>query len=193
MGGGLIYTGIAAHLTKGHEPWTLPAPAGSGPNADMTDSRATRPARDFKPIQYLAPDSVLTFNLLTNLQRSGTYHEDDQPSHLRIKPDAADVPKGVSLPVYAGPESRFCPTGVYEYVDNKLVINAQNCIHCKCCLIKMPGEYIKWTEPEGGGGPQYQVSSMLRVCTRVLHCRMECPLILHCLRRIAYCTHVCNE
>ncbi len=160
MGGGLIYTGIAAHVTKGREPWTLPAPAGSSPNVDKTDSRATRPARDFEPIQYPAPDGVFAFNLLTNLQRSGTYHEDDQLSHLQIKPDIADVPKGVSLPVYAGPESRFCPAGVYEYVDNKLVINTQNCIHCKCCLIKMPEEYIEWTVPEGVGGPQYQVSLM---------------------------------
>ena len=160
VGGGLIYTGIAAHVTKGREPWTLPVPAGSGPDGDKTDSNATRPAREFEPIQYPAPDGVLTFDLLTNLQRSGTYHEDDQPSHLRIKPDVADLPEGVSLPVYAGPESRFCPAGVYEYVDEKLVINAQNCIHCKCCSIKMPGEYINWTVPEGGGGPQYQVSLM---------------------------------
>jgi len=107
----------------------------------------------------------LTFDLLTNLQRAGTYHEDDQPSHLRIKPELCDIPKNVSMQVYAGPEQRFCPAGVYEYVDNdeaggpdkKLVINAQNCIHCKCCSIKMPSEYIDWTVPEGGGGPQYQV------------------------------------
>jgi electron-transferring-flavoprotein dehydrogenase len=107
----------------------------------------------------------LTFDLLTNLQRSGTYHEDDQPSHLRIKPELGDIPRSMSLQVYGGPEQRFCPAGVYEYVDNdevggpdkKLIINAQNCIHCKCCAIKTPMEYIHWTVPEGGGGPQYQV------------------------------------
>lgn len=158
VGGGLMYTGLAAHVTKGREPWTLPSPVGDGgAGAAKTDSKATRPAKEFRPIDYPAPDGVLTFDLLTNLQRSGTYHEDDQPSHLRVKADVADVPEGVSLQVYAAPESRFCPAGVYEYVDEKLVINAQNCIHCKCCSIKMPSEYIDWTVPEGGGGPQYQV------------------------------------
>jgi electron-transferring-flavoprotein dehydrogenase len=84
-------------------------------------------------VDYPAPDGVLTFDLLTNLQRSNTNHEEDQPSHLRIKPELADIPKDVSLQVYGGPEQRFCPAGVYEYVDNqegdgpekKLVINAQ--------------------------------------------------------------------
>ena len=154
VGGGLIYTGISAHITKGKEPWTLPASVGKGTH---TDSAATKPAKDCQPIKYPAPDGVLTFDLLTNLQRSGTYHEDDQPSHLRIKADVADVPENISLQVYAAPESRFCPAGVYEYPEGKLVINAQNCIHCKCCSIKMPSEYIDWTVPEGGGGPQYQV------------------------------------
>ena len=158
VGGGLLYTGIAAHITKGREPWTLPTPASGDPDEAKTDSAATRPAAHFAPIKYPAPDGILTFDLLTNLQRSGTYHEDDQPSHLRIKPEAAGTPEGLSLPVYAAPESRFCPARVYEYVEDALVINAQNCIHCKCCSIKMPGEYIRWTVPEGGGGPQYQVS-----------------------------------
>ncbi|KAL3802320.1 hypothetical protein HJC23_007145 [Cyclotella cryptica] len=156
VGGGLLYTGIAAHLTKGREPWTLPAPVGSEAG-HKTDSKATKPANEFQPINYPPSDGKLTFDLLTNLQRSGTYHEDDQPSHLKIKPDVASVPESISLQVYAAPESRFCPAGVYEYVDEKLVINAQNCIHCKCCSIKMPHEYINWTVPEGGGGPQYQV------------------------------------
>jgi len=157
IGGGMIYTGLTAHITKGREPWTL--------KHTGNDCETTGKAEDFKPIDYPASDGVLTFDLLTNLQRSGTYHEDDQPSHLRIKPSLEDVPKNVSMQVYGAPESRFCPAGVYEYVDNdeeggpekKLVINAQNCIHCKCCSIKMPSEYIDWTVPEGGGGPQYQV------------------------------------
>ena len=149
VGGGLVYSGLAAHVLKGREPWTL--------KHEGTDSMATKPASEFEEINYPAPDGVLTFDLLTNLQRAGTYHEDDQPSHLRIKPNVADVPKNVSLQVYAAPETRFCPAGVYEYVESELVINAQNCIHCKCCSIKMPEEYIDWTVPEGGGGPQYQV------------------------------------
>ena len=151
--GGLLHTALSAHVTKGREPWTL--------SHDVPDSKTTRPARNFEPIQYPPADNKLTFDLLTNLQRSGTYHAEDQPIHLRIKPDCAHIPERTSLPEYAGPEQRFCPAAVYEYVgDNngpkKLVINSQNCIHCKCCSIKMPGEYIEWTVPEGGGGPQYQ-------------------------------------
>lgn len=162
VGGGLVYNGLATHITKGREPWTL--------GHSHTDAEATKPAEQFTPKQYPAPDGKLTFDLLTNLQRSGTYHADDQPAHLRIKPECADVPKNTSLQVYGGPEQRFCPAGVYEYVNDetaaaaegggehkKLVINAQNCVHCKCCSIKMPSEYIDWTVPEGGGGPQYQV------------------------------------
>lgn len=141
---------------KGREPWTLPTPVTVAGGEDHTDANATKPAKEFKAIEYPAPDGVLTFDLLTNLQRSGTYHE-EQPSHLRIKPDVANVPESISLQIYAAPESRFCPAGVYEYPEDKLVINAQNCIHCKCCSIKMPHEYINWTVPEGGGGPQYQV------------------------------------
>jgi electron-transferring-flavoprotein dehydrogenase len=186
VGGGLVYTGMATHITKGREPWTL--------THDEKDSEKTGECKKFEPIKYPAPDGKLTFDLLTNLQRSGTYHEDDQPSHLRIKPELGDIPENVSLQVFGGPEQRFCPAGVYEYVDNedkaaggpdkKLVINAQvrnsvlciavfsvdkithsslcfpihkNCVHCKCCSIKMPKEYIHWTVPEGGGGPQYQI------------------------------------
>lgn len=146
VGGGMMYAGFTAHVTKGREPWTLSHP--------VRDSETTCKASAFSPIQYPSPDGKLTFDLLTNLQRAGTYHAEDQPSHLRIKPG---VPVEPSLETYAGPEQRFCPAGVYEYVDEKLVINAQNCVHCKCCSIKMPNEYIEWTVPEGGGGPQYQV------------------------------------
>jgi len=158
-GAGLVYTGMTAFLTKGKEPWTL--------KHSKTDSETTGKAKDYQPINYPAADGKLTFDLLTNLQRTNTYHEEDQPSHLRIKPELIDIPKHVSLQTYAGPEQRFCPAAVYEYVedndakpgepDKKLVINAQNCIHCKCCSIKMPKEYIDWTVPEGGGGPQYQI------------------------------------
>jgi electron-transferring-flavoprotein dehydrogenase len=157
VGGGVVYTGLAAHISKGREPWTL--------EHKITDSEKTGKAADFKQIVYPPADGTLTFDLLTNLQRTGTYHEDDQPAHLRIKPLLGDIPKSVSLQVHGGPEQRFCPAAVYEYVDNdeeggpdkKLIINAQNCIHCKCCSIKMPMDYIHWTVPEGGGGPQYQI------------------------------------
>ncbi|RHY02048.1 hypothetical protein DYB36_008733 [Aphanomyces astaci] len=143
----------SAFILNGLEPWTL--------GNDKPDSAKTKPAKDFTPIDYPKPDGVLTFDLLSNLQRSGTNHA-DQPSHLRIKAGKEDVPSTESFPVFAGPEQRFCPAKVYEYTDGseagangvpQLVINAQNCVHCKCCSIKMPQEYINWTVPEGGGGP----------------------------------------
>ena len=153
VGGGLLYTGFTSFVSRGREPWTL--------KHSKLDCDTTGLAKDYAPIAYPPPDNKLTFDLLTNLQRSNTFHEEDQPSHLRIKPKLAYVPKSLSLPVHAGPEQRFCPAQVYEYVGDgdqkELVINAQNCIHCKCCSIKMPREYIDWTVPEGGGGPQYQL------------------------------------
>jgi electron-transferring-flavoprotein dehydrogenase len=126
VGGGMVYTGMATHVTKGREPWTLT-------HASHRDADKTQPKEHFTPIEYPTPDGVLTFDLLTNLQRSGTYHADDQPSHLRIKADLAHIPERVSMQIYGAPEQRFCPAGVYEYVDNenadgpekKLVINAQ--------------------------------------------------------------------
>lgn len=150
---GLLNAGLTAHVLRGKEPWTF--------DNTLPDSAKTKPASEFSPIEYPKPDGKLTFDLLSNLQRSGTNHNHDQPAHLRIKPELADVASKESLPVYAGPEQRFCPARVYEYTDGssdpngvpQLVINAQNCVHCKCCSIKMPKEYIKWTVPEGGGGP----------------------------------------
>lgn len=153
--GGLVYSGFTTHISKGKEPWTL--------HHTSKDCDKTGKAENFQPISYPPPDGKLTFDLLTNLQRTGTYHEEDQPSHLRIKPQLADIPEKISYQVYAAPEQRFCPAAVYEYVDSadgnekKLVINAQNCIHCKCCSIKMAKEYIDWTVPEGGGGPKYKI------------------------------------
>ena len=163
VGGGLLYSGIASFVTKGREPWTLSSHAPS-------DAATTEPTSSHAIPTYPPADNVVTFDLLTNLQRSGTYHTEDQPSHLRIKEVAQNmVTQSISLETFGGPEQRFCPAAVYEYVDDpstskegqppqkSLVINAQNCLHCKCCSIKMPGEYIDWTVPEGGGGPQYQV------------------------------------
>jgi len=158
---GLMYTGLVTHVTKGREPWIL--------SHDHTDGEMTQTASNFKPISYPTPDGVLTFDLMTNLQRSGTYHDDDQEAHLKVKNALKNIPKSVSMQTFAAPEQRFCPAGVYEYTTlanenkdddestNELVINAQNCVHCKCCSIKAPKEYIKWTVPEGGGGPQYSV------------------------------------
>ena len=146
---GVMYSGLSAFLLRGKEPWTF--------HNDKPDSAKTKKASECTPIEYPKPDGKLSFDLLTNLARSGTNHEGDQPAHLRIKPDKAHVPSSVSFKEYGAPETRFCPARVYEYPEgDELVINAQNCVHCKCCSIKMPEEYINWTVPEaGGGGPAY--------------------------------------
>lgn len=151
LAAGMVHTGLSCLITKGNEPWTL---ENFTPDADQT-----RPAAECKKIDYPKPDGKLSFDLLTNLTRSGTAH-DDQPAHLRIKPECAHVP-AESIEKYDGPEQRFCPAGVYEYSEpqqdgkRELIINAQNCVHCKCCSIKTPQQFINWTVPEGGGGPQY--------------------------------------
>jgi electron-transferring-flavoprotein dehydrogenase len=112
----------------------------------------------YKPIEYPKPDNVITFDRLSSVFLSGTNHEEDQPSHLKLK--NPDLPVQVNLPKYAGPSARYCPAGVYEFVgveegDPKFQINAQNCVHCKTCDIKDPLQNIVWTTPEGGGGPNY--------------------------------------
>ena len=127
------------------------------------DSARTQPAKGFSEIPYPKPDNKLSFDLLTSLSRSGTSHDHDQPSHLVVKPHLKQYPSTTSITKFAGPEQRFCPAGVYEYTPDidpatgqrALIINAQNCVHCKCCSIKTPSEYIQWTVPEGGGGPSY--------------------------------------
>jgi electron-transferring-flavoprotein dehydrogenase len=148
----MVHGGLISHITKGKEPWTL---------AHKTrDSETTEPMSKHKEIIYPKHDGKLTFDILTNLSRSGTNHDHDQPSHLRVKEGMENTPEEVSLKTFAGPEQRFCPAKVYEYIEDengkeKLQINAQNCLHCKCCSIKMPKEYIDWTVPEGSGGPSY--------------------------------------
>lgn len=139
-------------FTKGKEPWTLPH---TKKDSDYTESKDKH-----TPINYPKKDGKLTFDILTNLTRSGTNHDHDQPAHLKIKTDLTHVPDE-SFGIYGAPEERFCPAKVYEYVEDdatkamKLQINAQNCLHCKCCSIKMPREYIDWNVPEGTGGPSY--------------------------------------
>jgi electron-transferring-flavoprotein dehydrogenase len=110
-----------------------------------------------KPIDYPKPDGVISFDRLSSVFLSNTNHEEDQPVHLTLKD--RDVPVAVNLEQYAGPEQRYCPAGVYEYVEEagrpRLQINAQNCVHCKTCDIKDPTQNINWVVPEGGGGPNY--------------------------------------
>jgi electron-transferring-flavoprotein dehydrogenase len=123
-----------------------------------TDASETQRADLFQPIKYPKPDGVISFDRLTSVSFSFTNHEEDQPVHLVLKDPA--VPTAINLPLYAGPEARYCPAGVYEFVDpdgmgERLQINAQNCVHCKTCDIKDPTQNIEWVTPEGGGGPNY--------------------------------------
>ena len=109
-------------------------------------------------IEYPKPDGILTFDRLSSVFISNTNHEEDQPVHLTLKD--GDIPVAINLPEYAGPEQRYCPAGVYEFVtsdngEQRLQINAQNCVHCKTCDIKDPTQNINWVTPEGGGGPNY--------------------------------------
>jgi electron-transferring-flavoprotein dehydrogenase len=123
-----------------------------------TDAQMTARADLFRPIAYPKPDGVISFDRLSSVFLSGTNHVEDQPCHLRLKDPT--LPETVNWPLYAGPEARYCPAAVYEYVgvdegDPRLVINAQNCVHCKTCDIKDPPQNIDWVTPEGGGGPNY--------------------------------------
>jgi len=147
---GTIMTGIDQILFKGKAPWTL--------RHKHADHECLRPASDFKPIVYPKPDGKLTFDRLSSVFISNTNHAEDQPVHLTLKNPA--IPVEVNLAKFAGPEQRYCPAGVYEFVktdegQDRLQINAQNCVHCKTCDIKDPTQNIVWVTPEGGGGPNY--------------------------------------
>ncbi|HWB45163.1 MAG TPA: electron transfer flavoprotein-ubiquinone oxidoreductase [Hyphomicrobiaceae bacterium] len=121
------------------------------------DFATLKPARRAQPIAYDRPDGTLTFDRLTNVSFSGTNHEEDQPPHLKV--GNLELQKTSEHDVYAGPSARYCPAGVYEWVEEggqtRYVINAQNCVHCKTCDIKDPNQNITWVVPEGGGGPNY--------------------------------------
>jgi electron-transferring-flavoprotein dehydrogenase len=123
-----------------------------------TDAQSLEPAARHKKIAYPKPDGVLSFDRLTNLAYSFTNHEEDQPIHLKVKD--IDLQEASELNVFAGPSNRYCPAGVYEWLDDgnggqRFQINAQNCVHCKTCDIKDPNQNINWTVPEGSGGPNY--------------------------------------
>ncbi|MEO9651037.1 MAG: electron transfer flavoprotein-ubiquinone oxidoreductase [Roseobacter sp.] len=123
-----------------------------------SDAEATELAANHQPIDYPKPDGRLSFDRLTNVAFSFTNHEESQPAHLTLKDP--DVPVSSNLPAFAGPSARYCPAGVYEFVeeegkDTRFVINFQNCVHCKTCDIKDPAQNIVWTTPQGGDGPNY--------------------------------------
>jgi len=149
-------------LMTGIEQWLLPKLGIKSPpwtiHRKTPDHERLHAAGQVPRINYPKPDGKLTFDRLSSVFISNTNHEDNQPGHLTLKD--ASVPVAINLARYAGPEARYCPAGVYEYVpdgDNgeRLQINAQNCVHCKTCDIKDPTQNIVWVTPEGGGGPNY--------------------------------------
>jgi electron-transferring-flavoprotein dehydrogenase len=132
MYGSAVYTAIFTILFGGREPWTL--------KHKGTDHSSLKPASECKKIDYPKPDNKITFDLLSSVALTNTNHEGDQPAHLTLMNDSIPIER--NLKIYDGPEQRFCPAGVYEYVPTddgkamRLQINAQNCIHCKTCDIK---------------------------------------------------------
>ena len=147
---GTLMNGVEQFSLGGNMPWTI--------RRDKADHEYLKPAAECQPIEYPKPDGRLTFDRLSSVFISSAAHEENQPAHLTLKD--ASVPVKVNLAKYAGPEARYCPAGVYEFVKNedntdRLQINAANCVHCKTCDIKDPTQNIVWVTPEGGGGPNY--------------------------------------
>ncbi|HET7765232.1 MAG TPA: electron transfer flavoprotein-ubiquinone oxidoreductase [Burkholderiales bacterium] len=146
---GTAMVGVEQYLLGGKFPWTL--------HHRHADHECLRPAAECRPIDYPKPDGKISFDRLSSVFISNTNHEENQPVHLTLKD--ASLPVRLNLAKYAGPEARYCPAGVYEFVKddrgNRLQINAQNCVHCKTCDIKDPAQNIVWVAPQGGGGPNY--------------------------------------
>ena len=144
----MAYSALDTYVLRGKAPWTL---------RHRPDHLQLKPAAECQPILYPKPDGQLTFDRLSSVFLSNTNHEEDQPCHLTLRD--AQVPVALNLARYAGPEARYCPAGVYEFVEeggeSRLQINAQNCVHCKTCDIKDPTQNINWVTPEGSGGPNY--------------------------------------
>ncbi|CAM3956211.1 electron transfer flavoprotein-ubiquinone oxidoreductase [Bordetella tumulicola] len=145
-----LMTGIEQLVLKGNIPWTL--------HHSKPDHACLQPASECARIDYPKPDGKLTFDKLSSVFISNTNHEENEPVHLTLKDPS--VPVSVNLAKYGGPEARYCPAGVYEFVKDdhgadRLQINAQNCVHCKTCDIKDPTQNIVWVAPQGGEGPVY--------------------------------------
>lgn len=146
---GLINAAFETYITHGKSPWTL---------SNHADYNTLKLATKAKKIEYPKPDNILTFDRLSSVFLSGTFHEENQPGHLELKKPQLAI--DVNFNKYASPETRYCPAGVYEIIEDKqgspkLQINAPNCIHCKTCDIKDPRQNIVWHAPEGSGGPNY--------------------------------------
>ena len=147
---GTLMNGFEQFGLRGHMPWTI--------HRNKPDHAYLKPAAECTPIIYPKPDGKLTFDRLSSVYISSANHEENQPAHLTLLD--ASVPVAINLAKYAGPEARYCPAGVYEFIraddgSDKLQINAANCVHCKTCDIKDPTQNIVWITPEGGGGPNY--------------------------------------
>ncbi len=147
---GTVMNGFEQFGLGGNMPWTI--------RRDKPDYAYLKPAAECQPIDYPKPDGKLTFDRLSSVFISSANHEENQPAHLTLKD--ASVPVAINLAKFAGPEARYCPAGVYEFVKSddgseRLQINAANCVHCKTCDIKDPTQNIVWVTPEGGGGPNY--------------------------------------
>jgi electron-transferring-flavoprotein dehydrogenase len=147
---GTAMVGIEQKLLGGKMPWTL--------HHKRADHEYLRPAAEFVPIDYPRPDGELSFDRLSSVFLSNTNHEGNQPAHLTLLDP--HLPVDLNLARFAGPEARYCPAAVYEFIKDasgadRLQINAQNCVHCKTCDIKDPSQNIVWVAPEGGGGPNY--------------------------------------
>ncbi|HUH59292.1 MAG TPA: electron transfer flavoprotein-ubiquinone oxidoreductase [Candidimonas sp.] len=145
-----LMTGVEQWLLRGKMPWTL--------HHSKPDHACLQPAAECAPIDYPKPDGKLTFDRLSSVFISNTNHDENEPVHLTLKD--ASIPVSLNLAKYAGPEARYCPAGVYEFVktdtgEDRLQINAQNCVHCKTCDIKDPSQNIVWVAPQGGEGPVY--------------------------------------
>ncbi|CAB4406551.1 unnamed protein product [Rhizophagus irregularis] len=153
--GFILYAGLEMLFLKGKAPWTF--------KHRHEDYAVLKPAKECKPIEYPKPDGVVAFDLLESVSRSGTFHKENQPVHLRVRDKKIPVER--NLKIFGGPEQRFCPAGVYEFVDDennpsekRLQINSQNCVHCKTCDIKDVSQNIDWVTPEGGDGPKYEMT-----------------------------------
>ena len=146
---GTMMVGFEQKILGGHVPWTI--------HNRYADHECLEPAAKHQPIVYPKPDGTLTFDRLSSVFISNTNHAENQPSHLTLQDKT--IPVALNYKIYAGPEQRYCPAGVYEYLETagqiQLQINAQNCVHCKTCDIKDPSQNIIWLTPEGGGGPNY--------------------------------------
>jgi len=145
-----IMTGVEQLLFQGKMPWTI--------HRTKADHECLKPAAECAKIEYPKPDGKITFDRLSSVFISNTNHDENEPIHLTLK--NPDIPVETNLKVYAGPEQRYCPAGVYEFIkddtgEDKLQINAQNCVHCKTCDIKDPTQNIVWVAPQGGEGPVY--------------------------------------